>query len=100
MSFWHLSTHTHKQSIETRLLDGASVLLDGFDWERPPAETRGAPPFLEFASNVLTTQCNYENTTNRTITAGDSTQTDEQCVGVGYFFPATVPKVCYNGFAF
>lgn len=100
VSFWYLSTHTHKQGTETRLLDGTSVLLDSFDWEHPLAETRSAPPFLEFVSNVLKTDCNYENPTNRTITAGDSTQTDEQCVSVGYFFPTAVPKVCFNGFVF
>ena len=99
-SFWYLSTHTHKQGIETRVSDGPSVLLDSFDWEHPLTETRGAPPFIGFASNVLTTRCNYENMTGRTIAAGDSNQTDEQCIGVGYFFPATVPKICFNGFVF
>jgi hypothetical protein len=98
--FWHLSTHAHKQATRTRVLDGASILFESFDWEHPGAETRSGSPFLGFASNVLTTQCTYDNYSNRTITAGDDPQTDEQCVGVGYFFPATAPKVCYNGFAF
>lgn len=98
--FWYLSTHSQKQSIRTRLLDGASTLFESLDFEHPGAETRLTSPFLALATNKLTTECTYNNPTNRTITAGDSLQTDEQCVGVGYLFPATEPKICYNGSVF
>lgn len=34
---------------------------------------------------------------NRTITSGDSPTTDEQCMAIGYFFPATKSLVCIDG---
>ena len=44
----------------------------------------------------LSYSCTYSNPTNRTIRSGDSVSTDEECVAVGYFFPATSSFVCLN----
>jgi hypothetical protein len=33
------------------------------------------------------------------VTEGQSAATDEMCMAVGYFFPATAPKFCINSFA-
>jgi hypothetical protein len=94
-SFWRLSTHAHKQAVALRMLDGATLLFESTDWEHPGA--RIGPPFVTFAANKLTSSCIYNNFTNRTITAGESFQTDEECIGVGYFFPATASLLCFNG---
>jgi hypothetical protein len=32
------------------------------------------------------------------VLTGESYQSDEQCVAVGYFFPATRPLWCWDGF--
>jgi len=47
----------------------------------------------------LTYECSYDNTgtnANRTIQTGDSALDDEQCMAVGYYFPATKPGFCFN----
>jgi hypothetical protein len=95
--FWRLSTLAHKQAVATTVLDGTQPILESFDWAHPMAETLLAPPFLTFASTKLGYACSYDNPHNRTIHQGDSYQTDEECLAVGYFFPATRPLKCYNG---
>ena len=67
------------------------------DWEHPGAKTWMSTPFYSFASGKLTYECTYNNTTNRTILTGDSAQTDEMCMAVGYFFPADNAKWCFDG---
>jgi hypothetical protein len=96
--FWRLSTFTHKQAIATEIRDGTTVLFESNDWEDPGAEERLMEPFLDFSSGKLTWECRYANPSTRTITAGDSFQLDEQCIAIGYFFPAEASKLCFNGF--
>jgi hypothetical protein len=79
------------------VLDGSTTLFEGTDWEHPGATTVAAAPFLTFASNGLTSECTYDNPTNRTITTGSSYATDEECLAIGYFFPATDSLLCVNG---
>lgn len=96
--FWSLTTLTHSRAVNARILDGTSVLVDSPDWSRPVIETVEKPPFVNFASNKLTYACRFDNPTNRTIWRGESYQTDEECLAVGYYFPATRPFGCSNGF--
>jgi hypothetical protein len=98
VQFWNLTTFAHKQAVRTNVLDGLNVLFESFNWADPGAYTRSMPPFHAFASPNLTHACTYDNPTTRTITEGPSQQTDEQCVGVGYFVPGTTPRTCYDGF--
>ncbi len=94
--FWWLSTLTHKRAQQTRILDGTNIVLDGFDWSHPAVESRMTPPYRTFA-NKLTYACAYKNPFNRTVYRGDSHQTDEECLAVGYFFPADRPLKCAGG---
>ena len=60
---------------------------------------RLAAVLYAFATNQLTYECSYDNTgtnANRTIQTGDSALDDEQCMAVGYYFPATKPGFCFN----
>lgn len=94
VDFWRITARTHQLGTRLRVLDGTStVLLDGNDWERPPVIEFGAPPFYDFASQ-LTYECTYFNPTGRTVTAGESEETDEVCMAIGWFFPATRPMLC------
>lgn len=45
------------------------------------------PPVVVEAGDVITTTCTYTNTTNRTVTAGEST-TDEMCFNFAVYYPA------------
>lgn len=102
--FWIVTTHAHKQARFTRVRNGAATtgekVFESSDWEHPGATRWDAAPFFSFDSGKLTYECEYRNTTNRTIEDGDSAQTDEMCMASGYFFPATRPVFCYNNITF
>jgi hypothetical protein len=94
--FFTLSTHAHKQSVMNTIADGATTIQTSTDWEHPTTTTWAAMPFFTFASGKLTYTCDYENPTPNEIKAGPSAQTNEMCMAVGYFFPATGAKFCLN----
>jgi hypothetical protein len=99
IKFWGMSTHAHKQAVKTTVLDGAAVAFTSTDWEHPGSETWMTPPFFTFASSQLTYECTYNNTgsnAGRTVRSGSSAETDEMCMAVGYFFPATKSLICLN----
>jgi hypothetical protein len=99
---WSMSTHAHKQAVHTEVRDGAAastnVVFASDNWEHPGAKFWMTSPFYTFTSGKLTYECTYDNPTNRTITDGDSAQTDEMCMATGYYFPATKATICYNNF--
>lgn len=98
--FWLMSTHAHKQAVKTEVLNGppasTDVAFESTDWEHPGAATWMTAPFFAFDTDQLTYRCTYNNTTGRTITSGDSAETDEMCMATGYYFPATKPLLCLN----
>jgi hypothetical protein len=97
--FWLTSTHAHKQAIHTAVKDAGSMVFESTDWEHPGAQTFMTPDtFFTFASGKLTYECTYANPGTNTIQTGDSAATDEMCMQVGYFFPASKPVFCYNNF--
>jgi hypothetical protein len=95
--FFQLSTHAHKQATHTEVRDGGAVVFESDDWAHPGARLWDARPFHTFASNQITYECMYYNADpNRTINTGDSAQTDEMCMAVGYMFPAMRPTICLD----
>ncbi len=97
VKFWRLSMHTHGQAKIFGVSDGPLTnVFSSIDWEHPGASTFGPPSFLTFTGQLYSS-CQYENLTNRTITSGDAVATDEECVAVGYFFPAPAPLLCVDG---
>ena len=105
--FWTMSTHSHKQSLETKVTDGTAMVVDSTDWEHPSVTNWNTGSFFTYASNSVTWTCHYKNdgetalpdNSAKTIYAGAHATTDEMCMATGYFFPATGPKfyVQYNG---
>jgi hypothetical protein len=98
VKFWTMSTHSHKQSIATSVLDGASMIFSSTDWEHPGSQNWTAPSFYTFTATKLTWQCTYDNkgsNAGTTVVAGPSAQTNEMCMATGYYFPATAPKFNY-----
>lgn len=94
--FFTMSTHAHKQAVRTQISDGAQVLFSSADWEHPGNRSFSDEPFYSFSSGKLTYQCDYANSAGRTIYDGDSAVTEEMCMAIGYFFPATRPTLCIN----
>jgi hypothetical protein len=96
VKFWTVSTHAHKQAVDTEVSDGSTMLFDATDWEHPGSHNWMSTPFYTFTGN-LNWQCTYDNTGDNkssTIMQGQSAQTNEMCMATGYFFPATGPKFC------
>lgn len=95
--FFLMSTHAHRFSTRAYVTDGSEMILETLDWEDPETREWNASPYYEF-SNSLTYTCEYFNFSDQTVTTGDSAETDEMCMAVGYFFPATDPVFCVNSF--
>ena len=95
--FFALSTHSHKFTTRTEVKDGNAMVFESTNWDHPGSATWSAEPYFTFSSGRLSYRCEYNNTTGNTVGEGDSAQTDEMCMAVGYFFPSTSAKFCYNG---
>lgn len=92
-TFFTLSTHAHRRATHTEVRDGSTVVFSSDDWEHPGAVDWRAAPHYQFSGD-LTYHCDYQNDLDQTVTDGDSAATDEMCMAVGYFFPATEPVFC------
>ncbi|HVV85607.1 MAG TPA: hypothetical protein VHE35_21250 [Kofleriaceae bacterium] len=97
--FFAMSTHSHHFSTHTEVKDGGSMIFESTNWEHPGAATWNTAPYFTFASGKVTYHCDYNNDSDSVVKTGDSAQTDEMCMAVGYFFPATAAKFCLNSFA-
>jgi len=87
--FFLMTTYTHKQGVHTFVQDGTTTVFDSTTWEQPGAQHWNTSPFFSFASGQLTYQCEYVNPNSYHIMSGDSTTTQEMCMVLGYYFPAT-----------
>jgi hypothetical protein len=95
-TFWSMTTHSHKQTVEALIKDGSDMVVDTTDWEHPTVMQWGKP-FYQFQSGV-TWQCTYTNNgsnANNTIYSGNSAATNEMCMGGGYYFPSAGPRGCF-----
>jgi hypothetical protein len=102
VKFWRLSTRAHKRAKQTEIKDGASSLFTSTDWARPGAASFAAPAFVTFAPDAqnegsLTFACTYDNPGNLNVFDGPSESVDEECMAIGYFFPADNAQFCYDG---
>lgn len=96
--FWSLTTFAHKRAVHTAVIDGQDVPFASTDYAQPGRFVRTTPPFLGFAAGAMRTQCAYESPLGFIVRTGPSQQSDEQCLGIGYFFPGTTPRLCHNGY--
>ena len=71
--------------------------IDTTDWEHPEIVTWRQSPNYQFSGN-LSYRCEYYNSTDRTVKTGDSAETDEMCMAVGYFYPGARSVLCINSF--
>ena len=97
-TFWRWSMRTHQHAFDTAVLDGQTLLYGNDDWTTPGASLWPTPPFQTFVAPKVTYSCSYINPSTRTIGTGPGREVDEQCIAVGYFFPADRPRTCYSGF--
>lgn len=99
VNFYAMSTHSHRRSVHTYVYDGTNEIVDSTDWQHPTIKNylTDAPTWKFYQFNgSLTYKCDYINDLNQPVSTGDSAATDEMCMAVGYFFPATQPVWCLN----
>jgi hypothetical protein len=94
--FWWFSTRTHHFATESRIEDAGSPLVVSTDWQHPASMTFDPPAFHSFPASGMTYRCTYDNPTGAPIHAGEDEESNEACIGVGYFFPAARPSLCIN----
>lgn len=96
--FWRFTTHTHKFATVSSVGDGTGTIFETSDWTHPGGVTWTAPPFRSLGENKLTHRCSFDNPNGFTVRMGGSYQAEDECVAVGYFFPASQPVSCRDGF--
>ena len=98
--FISFTMHTNRQSVSTTvsaMINNVQTnLFEGTNWEAPGLRTFSAPDFFTPPDGRITYRCDYVNPTNRTITTGNSTGTDEMCMMLSHYFPAPRPRFCFN----
>lgn len=98
VEFFQMSTHAHKRATRTEVQDGSSMVFESEDWAEP-GQRQWESEYYGFSSGSLTYSCTYTNNESFQIGEGSSAATDEMCMAIGWFFPSTGPKYCYNSFA-
>jgi len=112
-NFFAMSTHTHKHATAATisythngtttelvhtgaLAAGASYPADqekgsGVDWEHPGVGSWATAPFLTAASgDTFQYSCSYANTTSSAVTVGETAASNEMCMAISYWFPASL----------
>lgn len=80
-------SHMHQWGVdfEAKTDKGVSI-YQGTSWEEP--EVKAYDPPLELPSGTqITYTCNYQNSSSKTLTFGDSALVNEMCILSGTFFP-------------
>jgi hypothetical protein len=95
---WLMSSHAHRHAVHTEVRDGSTVVFASDDWEHPGAAKFMDSPFKTFSSGKVTAECTYVNNDGQVVKDGESAKTEEMCMASGYYFPATKPSICFNGF--
>lgn len=95
--FWAFTTRTHKLGVRASVRRGVQELVVSDDWAAPRTTRLVAPNVVEFTAGApYTYECTYSNPNPFTVNFGESEDSDEQCIGVGMYYPATRPLICIN----
>jgi hypothetical protein len=99
--FFQMLTHTHRRgklaTISRVLANGqmGEELVKTTDWDHPTTNLWGAPDFLTFKSGEkFHYSCTYQNDLDQTVTVGTSAATNEMCMAITYFYPASAGGSC------
>jgi hypothetical protein len=93
--FFTMSTHSHRFATLATISDGDAMLVETEDWEHPVIADWTDDPHFQFGAQ-LTYHCEYYNFSDAPVRTGNSAQSDEMCMAVGYFFPAQGPVFCLD----
>jgi len=104
VNFFTMSTHSHKRTVTAqanRYMNGTvgAPLVMTTDWAHATISNWDNPFLTLNAGEEIYYSCSYQNDTNQTISVGESAETNEMCMAVGYYFPATGNTFCLNSFS-
>jgi hypothetical protein len=96
-----VTTHEHRLGTRAQVWSSAQSgdfskeIADDKDWATPA--WRSLSPQVDFdGTNGLTYQCDWNNTTNQTVSFGESAL-DEMCIIAGYYYPSQGIYGCVDG---
>jgi hypothetical protein len=95
------STHQHRLGTGIQIWESAkqgdmsNQIVYDHDWANPSWKLL-APEYVFDGTNGLTYQCDWDNTTDQTVTFGESAL-DEMCFVGGYYYPSKGFQFCMNG---
>ena len=100
--FFYMLTHTHRRgklATITRVLANGMMgeqLVKSTDWEVPMERKWLTDPYLTFQpGEKFHYSCDYMNDLPMTVTSGPSAQTNEMCMAITYYFPASAGGSCF-----
>lgn len=96
-----ITTHEHRLGTGVQVWESAqegqlgTQLADDKDWANP--SWRQLSPQIDFdGTNGITLQCSWTNTTDQSVTFGESAL-NEMCLVGGYYYPASGISLCLDG---
>ncbi|HLK41284.1 MAG TPA: hypothetical protein VKU41_31250 [Polyangiaceae bacterium] len=96
-NFFVMTTHTHKHATaaEVNYVSGGVTtnIVNTTDWEHPDVGVWTAPNFLTVkAGDSFTYSCSYSNPGATAVTVGETAASNEMCMAIGYYFPASTAR--------
>lgn len=98
-NFWAITGHEHHLGTEVQIWsatsssDSGKLIYTSTSWSDPPVTTFD-PPIRIPAGGGYKFQCNYDNTTENTVSFGESAN-DEMCFFWSYYWPSQGAQVCF-----
>ncbi len=84
-------TNSHGTAADVNVVrEGVTTnIVHTTDWQNPDvAVWPVAPFFASYEGESFTYSCSYSNPGTQPVTVGETAQTNEKCMSVGYYFPA------------
>jgi hypothetical protein len=96
-NFFVMTSHTHKRATltEVNYVTGGQTtnLVHTTDWEHPDVAVWNGPGFLTVQpGDSFTYSCSYANTGTAAVTVGETAASNEMCMAIAYYFPASLGR--------
>jgi hypothetical protein len=99
--FFYMLTHTHRRgtlaTISRVLANGqmGETLVESTNWDLPQEKKWITDPYMTFLpGEKFHYDCEYMNDLNQVVTTGPSAATNEMCMAITYYFPASAGGSC------
>jgi hypothetical protein len=96
-----ITTHEHRLGTRAQVWassaagDLSNQIADDKDWASPAWRLLSTPVDFD-GTNGLSYQCDWTNTTDQTVTFGESAL-NEMCIVAGYYYPSQGVYACFDG---